>query len=154
MLSQYDLVRQDRRYYPFTENNPFAPWYTKWRIAMFGETAVESLDRFRHKQFAYRVLESLAVSNNQFTNVEGLTPAVTLGLGIKTPMFNIVEGLHALNLETKLNSIAPTPKTIPAIPQYLLPEIEEWKTFDRVPDLTLDELELFSKIETITKDLD
>lgn len=157
---QYDLARHDRRFYPFTEVNPFTPWYTKWRIAMFGETTAESFDRLRHKHYAYRVLEALAVTNNEFTSVGGATPAVNLGIGVKTPTFNFVEALHTLNTESKFSNLTPTPKLLPIIPIVDLPELSEWKNhikgeanFVSTSDFTLEDLEVFNRYAALKEEL-
>jgi len=38
MNRQNRLAHADRRFYPFTSDNPFAPWYQKIRINLLGET--------------------------------------------------------------------------------------------------------------------
>jgi len=61
--------------YPFTEYNPNVPWYNKLKYAVWGESALESLERFKHKFLADRVYNSLKVTNNVFSDVAGMTPS-------------------------------------------------------------------------------
>jgi len=139
---QNDMVTADRRYYPFTENNPFLPWYSKIKIHFLGESMSESLQRFKDREIAERIYSSLQVSKGKFTSVEGLSPnlwaggVASVGLGVNTPItsFNYADAIHAINVENKFNTLSPTPKAIP-----ILPEFEggnsSWKVHEK--DLTI-----------------
>jgi len=43
MEKQNALHTQDFKYFPFTTDNPFAPWYDRIRINWFGETLAKKL---------------------------------------------------------------------------------------------------------------
>jgi len=97
---QNDMVTADRRYYPFTENNPFLPWYKKLKLQLIGESVTESLERFKDRTIAERIYNSLQVSKGKYTDVTAATPLLTpnnwigsvgintptIGSGINTPM--------------------------------------------------------------------
>jgi hypothetical protein len=132
MEKQNHMETADRRYYPFTEINPLLPWYQQLKIQLLGESVSDSLQRFKARTFAERVYNSLQVSKGKFTTVEGLTPAITpsnwigsVGLGVNTPTsgFNIVDTVHNVNVANQLNSITPTPRTVPDISPRVSQEI-------------------------------
>ena len=85
----------------------------------------ESLQRFKDREIAERIYSSLQVSKGKFTSVEGLTPnpfasVASVGLGVNSPIasFNYADAIHAINVENKFNSLTPTPKTIPILPEF------------------------------------
>jgi len=131
------MVTADRRYYPFTEINPYLPWYQQLKIKLFGESVSESLERFKVRQVADRIYDSLQVSKGKFRNVSGLTPVTTpiftptpnnwignlgintptIGSGLNTPTksLNFFDYINDTNTQNRLNSLTPTPTTIPTL---------------------------------------
>ena len=69
---QNNPVSADRRYYPFTEVNPFLPWYKKLKVAVFGEGTFDALQRLKDKTYADRVYESITISKGKYKMVEGV----------------------------------------------------------------------------------
>lgn len=139
---QNNPVSADRRYYPFTEVNPFLPWYKKLKVAVFGEGTFDALQRLKDKTYADRVYESITISKGKYKMVEGLTPIDTpiqsvtpnawgnVGVGIRPTFVNYIDALHDFNVENKLKSITPIPKVIPApISENILTDVGEWKNF-------------------------
>jgi len=143
---QKDMVTADRRYYPFTEVNPILPWYKQLKTQLFGESVSESLERFKDRQIADRIYDSLQVSKGKFKDVVGLTPVTTpiytptpndwigkigvntptIGSGLKTPFiegFNFYDHIKDTNLINKLNSLTPTPTEMPTISHTNLEDI-------------------------------
>jgi len=139
LQKQNDMVTADRRYYPFTELNPILPWYKQLKIQLFGESVSESLERFKARQVADKIYDSLQVSKGKFRDVTGLTPVTTpiytptptnwIGnLGIKTPTIgtgvntpstglNFYDSLAYQNLHNTINNLTPTPNNIPNLSQ-------------------------------------
>ena len=81
MERQNNPVTADFRYYPFTENNPFAPWYSKWNIALLGESAADHLTRMNLKDKATNIYDQIKVNPNFPTGTQ--TP--NIGIGINNP---------------------------------------------------------------------
>lgn len=44
---QNDYVRADRSLYPFTVVNPYATWYQRLKLSIFGESNPDKLDRIK-----------------------------------------------------------------------------------------------------------
>jgi hypothetical protein len=140
---QNNPVSADRRYYPFTEVNPFLPWYKKLKVAVFGEGTFDSLQRLKDKTYADRIYESITISKGKYKMVEGLTPSTTpipgtstpgwasVGVGIKPTFVNYIDALHDFNVENKLKSITPIPKVIPTtLPDTVIADVGEWKNYN------------------------
>jgi len=146
LQKQNDMVTADRRYYPFTEINPILPWYKQLKVQLFGESVSESLERFKYRQVADRIYDSLQVSKGKFRDVAGLTPVTTpiytptpsnwignlgiktptIGTGVNTPTlsFNIFDSIHSENVQNTLNSLTPTPNNIPTLSNDNVTSIE------------------------------
>jgi hypothetical protein len=141
MEKQNDMVRADRRFYPFTETNPFLPWYKQLKINLLGESVSESLTRFKDRTIAERIYNSLQVSKGKFTDVTAVTPLLTptpnnwIGsVGINTPTigtgtfapsigFNFFDHINSENLQNRLNSLTPTPNNNPTLSDANLNDI-------------------------------
>lgn len=149
MDMQNDPVYANRNYYPFTENNPFNPWYKKVKTAVFGESTFDSLQRLKDKAYAERIYESIRISKGKFKMVEGLTPAssvVSNTSGSTTPVVHLPQVLKsgwdsvtptAINkvgimdgYETwnKVRSLPATPKYLPTLSESAINELIEQKT--------------------------
>jgi hypothetical protein len=133
MNKQNDMVTADRRFYPFTEINPYLPWYKQLKTHLIGESVSESLERFKDRTIAERVYNSLQVSKGKFTDVTAATPLLTptpnnwIGsVGIKTPTigsgmttpnlgFNIFDQISSETIQNRLNSLTPTPNNVPSL---------------------------------------
>jgi hypothetical protein len=154
MQKQNDMVTADRRFYPFTETNPFLPWYKQLKINLLGESVSESLERFKDRTIAERIYNSLQVSKGKFTDVTAVTPLLTptpnnwigsvgintptIGSGINTPAigFNFFDNINSENLQNRLNSLTPTPNNIPTLSDANLNDIgggaTDWINQDNV----------------------
>jgi hypothetical protein len=139
---QNNPATANRAYYPFTEVNPFLPWYKKLKVAVFGEGTFDALQRLKDKTYAERIYESIKISKGKYVDVSGLTPAPTpiagvttpgwasVGIGVKPTFVNYIDALHDLNVASKLNNITPIPKVIPApISENILTDVGEWKNY-------------------------
>lgn len=73
---------QNRTLFPFTENNPFDPWYKKLRIYFFSETAQETKDRREILPLFDSAYEDIKVRRRKYSFVSGTT---TPGSGMSTP---------------------------------------------------------------------
>ena len=65
MEIQNEYTRADRRYYPFTENNPFDSWFKKMKLQLFGESSAEFIERNQLKLKADAVYESLKIGKGK-----------------------------------------------------------------------------------------
>lgn len=138
---QNNPVTANRNYYPFTEVNPFLPWYKKLKVAVFGEGTFDALQRLKDKTYAERIYDSISISKGKYRMVEGLTPADTpiqsvtsnawgnVGVGFKPSFVNYADAIHDINIASKLNSITPTPKVVPINTENILADVGEWKNF-------------------------
>jgi hypothetical protein len=134
---QFDMVRSDRKLYPFTENNPYDGWLTKLRKAYVGESNVEFLERTRLAFNADRVYEYLRVSKGKMVDMGGITPiwsAVTTpsyltptAVGLHASTSSLVEHVNSIVTSTKLASISPTPSVVPttAWAEHIVENTEE-----------------------------
>ena len=116
---QNNPATADRRYYPFTEINPFLPWYKKVKVAVLGEGTFDALQRLKDKTFADRIYESIRISKGKYIDVGGLTPissgvvtpitsgTVTpnawgnVGVGVKSSFTSYSDIIHDINIENK-----------------------------------------------------
>ena len=147
MASQNNMNTADTRYYPFTENNPFAPWYSKWSIALFGESDAAKISREQLKVTATSWYEQIRVHNSNLPS--GIqTPNIGgLGIGINspfpgTPGWKVSEAIDMGLLAQKLNSVSPIPTNIP-LPESL-DTVAEWNklSFASKRDITPPELKV------------
>ena len=102
MAAQDRIETADRKYYPFTTNNPFDPWYVRITKTLFGETDIEynrrlSLLKNNAGEAAYTAVK---VKNT------------TVGIGNSNPIATPLTPLHNMETAAKLASIPPTP-TVP-----------------------------------------
>lgn len=145
---QNDPAYANRNYYPFTENNPFDPWYKKVKTAVFGESTFDSFQRLKDKAYAERVYEAVKVSKGKYKMVEGLTPASSVGStsGSTTPVIHLPQVLKsgwesvapaAINKVgifdgydtwNKVKSLPATPKYLPSLSESAIDEIIVQKT--------------------------
>src|SRR5882757_5665469 len=74
---QFELTNaQDQRFYPFTNINPYKPWYTRIRILLLGETMNEMEVRLRDRDFALR--DYLAIQVTDVRTLGSQTPATRM----------------------------------------------------------------------------
>ena len=133
---QNNLNTANRGLYPFTENNPYLPWYKKFKIALLGAGTLNSLQRLKDKTFAERMHENIKISKGKFTDIGVLTPITTplptttpntwtnVGVGVKHTWTTFPDALHDLNIQNKIKGLTPTPKAIPvSLPAEILDDI-------------------------------
>ena len=87
MQTQVDYNHSNLRLYPYTLNNPYDSWFTKFRLAVFGETEFE---RTRRMHFRAKMLEPFNITSatDDFDDEIGITTP-----GIRTPIINIGHGV-------------------------------------------------------------
>jgi len=137
MDKQNVMETADRRYYPFTKLNPYLPWIDQLRINLFGESVFESMERFKAREYADRVANSLSVSKGKFKEIVGGTPNIWVETAAATN-FNtpIPRGVWIDQLQTysKLKSIPSTPTIIPTslpVTENILQDVGEWKIHEK-----------------------
>jgi hypothetical protein len=139
---QNNPVTADRNYYPFTEVNPFLPWYSKVKVAILGEGTFDALQRLKDKTYAERIYESIRISKGKYTDVVGLSPAVSpipgftpsawanVGVGVKNTFTSFNDTILHLNIENKFNSLTPLPQAVPTaivpLPESILTDVSSW----------------------------
>jgi hypothetical protein len=127
------------KYYPYTSNNPYDPWYKKLNLYFFGESLSESAHRLQLKENAYDIYNKIKVKG-------GNTP-IPSNLGLSTPIPSIpsfFDAVQANNVENKLKSIPSTPKVylynnnLPSVIINEASEVADWNTHvkDTVEDMT------------------
>lgn len=135
---QNDINNYDNRFYPFTTVDPFKPWYSRFRIGMFGESNLETLQRMRDRDFALREAIALAVKPIHSTGF--ITPGLgNVGLGLR---FDSVSGAtdwiaagssHQRTLGL-MQSLPMTPRHIPEIVIDVLDDsVDEWASQPKIP---------------------
>ena len=112
---QNDSTRANKRYFPYTPDYPYDPWYTRLRMRFWGETEAEYL--FRRDQ-------RLGVVDRGFSAITGssiVTAPTTPSLGIKVNNFPgspFLDGVRSLaasgEVQDKIGSIPTTPSHIPS----------------------------------------
>ena len=74
-----DLQRAERRFYPFTSNNPYDSLVKKWSLALFGEPVQAKADRHA---LVDRLFREFTTFNNppspRSTTSVGLVPSLSL----------------------------------------------------------------------------
>jgi hypothetical protein len=135
---QSNPVTQNRKLYPFTENNPFLPWYKKLKVAMFGEGTFDSLQRLKDHAKVEQWYEAIRSGKSHITvgatPVDTPLPATTpnvwtsLGVGANKHIPSFIDTINHLNIENKFKSLTPIPKTIPVpISESILDDVTSWK---------------------------
>jgi hypothetical protein len=140
MEYQNNPVTANKNYYPFTEINPYLPWYKKLKVAILGEGTFDALQRLKDKTYAERIYDSIKISKGKYTDVVGLTPADTplpaatpnawntVGVGVKQSWNNFFDNLHHTNIENKFKTVTPIPKALPTqLPESILNDVTSWK---------------------------
>jgi hypothetical protein len=141
MERQGRLVTQDKRYYPFTEINPYDSWFDRLRVTWLGETSYELTNRLKERAFALREMNVLDQKIPE-------SPAHSIGYlsGFGTPSVGNI-GLRSVGLDfttisgsglieanvastsysdvfNKLSSLPQTPTITPTVlPQVNLEEL-------------------------------
>jgi hypothetical protein len=80
MGKQNELITQDNRFYPFTQINPHASWFERFRIHYFGETTFERDIRIKLREVAWNEVHSLSVKQVQSIPVSPQLASVGLGI--------------------------------------------------------------------------
>ena len=127
LTKQSNMLTAERQYYPFTENNPFDPWYTKYHLSFFGESAGERSARL---ELANHFDEEF----NRVIKVQPIEPGnLTSTVGIGTPQIattSLFDVIHSQNLTAKLEKIPTTPRTLDAL------QLNHWVPEGKVPSST------------------
>lgn len=129
LSTQADQGLADRRYYPFTENNPFEPTYKKWLKAIFGETTSARADRLQelaqNRDVYYKDLLNPFIPQPHIPDLSNLnlsaaasgvrTPVMGLGLGVNSalPGNTPADLINAAELSHRLSSLPQTPDLTP-----------------------------------------
>lgn len=113
---QSKINTYDDRFYPFTNINPYAPWWERLRMQIFGESLAEINERMIDKDFAMRDYLAIAVDKTAKgsqtpVSTDTLTPNIA-ALGIKNVsgssfMDAIEASTSYLQTEAKLEDILP-----------------------------------------------
>jgi hypothetical protein len=122
----------DNRFYPFTQADPFKPWYSRLRILLFGETASEIDTRMHAKDIAFRTMMPTNFSGSVTSG--SITPSIgIIGLGTPIPsgsgfMDNVTNSFS--NISSKFNTVPSTPKgTSPAyLPPLNMSDVNPFET--------------------------
>lgn len=96
----------DNRFYPFTEINPYRPWYTRLRILTLGETVAEYHERI---QIRDAILFESSINIQDTRSLGSLTPMSGVGIGVKVPGI-----LEATQTWAKIRSLPTTPNYVPS----------------------------------------
>jgi hypothetical protein len=115
----------DLRLYPFTHNNPYDSWFSKYSKHIFGETLTQKLERAQDRMGydrAYKQMTGDVIFSAPSTvfNTHGTNTPSTFGLGLRgsktgIPGSGLLEALNNATVEhtqRKLASLPATPKTI------------------------------------------
>lgn len=127
---QQNSDKYNSRYYPFTPDHPYDPWYSRLRYKLFGESIAEYTSRQR------KVEATLSKIQAKIRTAEGFSPAqsvVSLGIGAQnlsgSPFLSEVGLASASGLvRDKLSSIPTTPITDPSALPVLQSESPGWKS--------------------------
>jgi hypothetical protein len=108
-----------------------------------GEGTFDALQRLKDKTYAERIYESIKISKGKYTDVVGLSPAVSpipgftpsawsnVGLGVNRHVPSFIDTIHHLNIEKKFNSLTPIPQAVSvpvtAISDAILDDVTSWK---------------------------
>jgi hypothetical protein len=139
MDKQFKLETADRRYYPFTEVNPYASYSDRLKRAIFGESLAESNYRLKLQETAYDIYNKIKVKG-------GNTP-IPSNLGLSTPIPSVSSFLDVVqtnNVENLFKSLPGTPKVyiynsnLPPVIINEASEISDWNTHvrDSIEDMT------------------
>lgn len=126
-IANQSTANYDRRYYPFTEVNPYNSWYNRLRIYLMGESVAEHSERLAIRSLAYDTMIgfSRVVTNSPIPPSGAVTPSiVTVGLGVNIPTgLGFIDTVHATNVWNKLSSLPTTPVLTPLKPLVGLPDM-------------------------------
>jgi len=112
----------DLRYYPFTNVNPYAPWYSRIKLLLIGETATEFAQRTQDRLHSIREFTPIMLSDNRSGT---MTPVASIGMGLGlNPNHSLPEMIGSSNMWNKLSSVPGTPNIANAL-KPLLPEFNE-----------------------------
>jgi hypothetical protein len=131
-MDQQSSVNFDNRFYPFTENNPFNPWYTKLRLSILGETNFEQSVRNHVKRDILNGIVSPLSESPRITHSMPASPSVAnIGLGFGVNTGDAFEASTSyFKTVTKIASLPGTPKLTPIniLPESIEGGINTWKS--------------------------
>lgn len=143
MDNQLNVNTYDRRFYPYTEYNPYDPIYLRVKHLIFGESASELNTRMSMKRnilnnmVPIAVGEHLSVPNSPMAGNWGFASnsPILSGLPALSEVFNpassVVENATTSQL-TKLQSLPPSPGSLnPSLPESVIPN---WSQHTVNPD--------------------
>jgi hypothetical protein len=110
----------DNRYYPFTEIHPYRPWYHRIRILTLGESVLENQERLRLRDHILR--DATAVTLEDTRSLGSMTPATTIGVGVKPVGVDFTGMLEASQTWSKIKSVSSTPNVVPStstLPEFM-----------------------------------
>jgi hypothetical protein len=109
---QNELATFDNRFYPFTNNDPFKPWYHRLRISLFGESVAEIDQRIFDKNFALR--EAINVLDRKSGLLpSGINTPAGLGLILHLDPSIYPEWANVIRTERILSRLPQTPVNMP-----------------------------------------
>jgi hypothetical protein len=120
---QNDINRSNRRLFPFTENNPFDPWYKKLRLQFFGESGKEFVYRTQLIDQADSVYHALKIDKgksiefsstifstpNSAWNSPGVLSPIATTIGLNPNALDAFNSAAVAITEQKLSSIPSSP---------------------------------------------
>jgi hypothetical protein len=124
MQNQANILenRSNQSLYPYTENNPFDPWYKKLRLSIYGETANDKLIRIKDLAQCNTQIEQNIVQNSMTPMPVQTHPGTPNPLGIGVQAIHsetVIDKVHEANIFHKLKSTPITPIEVPS-------ETNEW----------------------------
>ncbi len=121
-MTQQFTNRYDNRYYPFTADNPFDPWFKKLRLYWLGETTVESTNRNLIKRdIINSFIPIMPESPNIISTIPSSPSIGNLGLYFSVNSGGAVEATSSyIKILDKFTSLPGTPnmKPTPILPEF------------------------------------
>lgn len=144
MANQY-TNNFNTRYFPFTAEHPFDPWYKKLRISWLGETTAELTNRQHIKNNILNSFVPIMPESPNIISSLPTTPSIgNVGLNITVNSGGAVESTSFMSIFEKVTSLPATPNMKPT---PILPEFEgglsSWT--DHIPSKSIDKSFTYAK---------
>jgi hypothetical protein len=102
----------NNRLYPFTEYNPFRPWYHRIKVIMFGESVAERLERLDIREQAWKTM--IPTMSGNTLDVVSAPFIGSLGLELRPLSPSLTEATSSFrNTLEAFRSVTPTPRSLP-----------------------------------------
>jgi hypothetical protein len=106
---QQSSTQYNPRFYPFTNVDPYQPWYHRYKIWIFGESDIEA--NTRDAIFRKTLTDWANKADSKGVDFSGIATSSRVGLNLTIPSHTLEESMSDIRHRMRFLSLPPTPNT-------------------------------------------